>query len=254
MNACGVVRPGTRTTIVWPGLKPSWRLYCATAMRRPALLAGIAPAGRRTRSPVGLLRSRTVRFMSFGNGIRHAREANGSQAVAARRWALAVGVRTSRAASAASVAFRMRGRLTGKEGCVRAIVVTRHGGPEVLELQDVPAPEAGPGELLVNVEAAGRQLPRHLRARGRRRLRGRDAAPRRGGGCRDRRGWGGGPASASRGATPRAPTPSRSSCRRRGRAGARRHRHRGRRRGDAPGPRPRTTSRRAPTPSSPATP
>ena len=28
---------------------------------------------------------------------------------------------------------------------MRAIVVTRHGGPEVLELQDVPAPEAGPG-------------------------------------------------------------------------------------------------------------
>jgi NADPH2:quinone reductase len=38
---------------------------------------------------------------------------------------------------------------------VRAIVVTRHGGPEVLELQDVPAPEPGPGQLLVDVEAAG---------------------------------------------------------------------------------------------------
>jgi NADPH:quinone reductase len=38
---------------------------------------------------------------------------------------------------------------------VRAIVVTRHGGPEVLELQDRPAPEPGPGQLLVDVEAAG---------------------------------------------------------------------------------------------------
>jgi NADPH:quinone reductase len=38
---------------------------------------------------------------------------------------------------------------------VRAIVVTRHGGPEVLELQDVPAPAPGPGQLLVSVEAAG---------------------------------------------------------------------------------------------------
>jgi NADPH2:quinone reductase len=38
---------------------------------------------------------------------------------------------------------------------VRAIVVTEHGGPEVLELQDRPAPEAGPGRVLVNVEAAG---------------------------------------------------------------------------------------------------
>jgi NADPH:quinone reductase len=40
---------------------------------------------------------------------------------------------------------------------MRAIVVTRHGGPEVLELQDQPAPEPGPGpgQLLVDVEAAG---------------------------------------------------------------------------------------------------
>jgi NADPH:quinone reductase len=38
---------------------------------------------------------------------------------------------------------------------MRAIVVTRHGGPEVLELQDRPAPEPGPGQLLVDVEAAG---------------------------------------------------------------------------------------------------
>ena len=38
---------------------------------------------------------------------------------------------------------------------MRAIVVTRHGGPEVLELQEQPAPEPGPGQLLVDVEAAG---------------------------------------------------------------------------------------------------
>jgi NADPH2:quinone reductase len=38
---------------------------------------------------------------------------------------------------------------------VRAIVVTRHGEPEVLELQEQPAPEPGPGQLLVDVEAAG---------------------------------------------------------------------------------------------------
>jgi NADPH:quinone reductase len=38
---------------------------------------------------------------------------------------------------------------------VRAIVVTRNGGPEVLELQDVPAPEPGPGQLLVDVTVAG---------------------------------------------------------------------------------------------------
>jgi NADPH2:quinone reductase len=38
---------------------------------------------------------------------------------------------------------------------MRAIIVTRHGGPEVLELQDPPDPEPGPGQLLVDVEAAG---------------------------------------------------------------------------------------------------
>jgi NADPH2:quinone reductase len=38
---------------------------------------------------------------------------------------------------------------------MRAIVVTRHGGPEVLECQDRPAPEVGSGQLLVDVEAAG---------------------------------------------------------------------------------------------------
>jgi NADPH2:quinone reductase len=37
----------------------------------------------------------------------------------------------------------------------RAVVVTRSGGPEVLELRDEPAPEAAAGELLVDVEAAG---------------------------------------------------------------------------------------------------
>jgi NADPH2:quinone reductase len=38
---------------------------------------------------------------------------------------------------------------------MRAIVVTEHGGPGVLELQDRPDPEPGPGQLLVDVEAAG---------------------------------------------------------------------------------------------------
>ena len=38
---------------------------------------------------------------------------------------------------------------------MRAIMVSRPGGPEVLELTDVPAPEPGPGQLLVGVAAAG---------------------------------------------------------------------------------------------------
>jgi NADPH2:quinone reductase len=38
---------------------------------------------------------------------------------------------------------------------VRAVVVTRNGGPEVLELQEWPDPIAGVGQLLVRVQAAG---------------------------------------------------------------------------------------------------
>lgn len=37
----------------------------------------------------------------------------------------------------------------------RAVVVTRSGGPEVLEVQEAAVPEAADGELLVDVEAAG---------------------------------------------------------------------------------------------------
>jgi NADPH:quinone reductase len=38
---------------------------------------------------------------------------------------------------------------------MRAVVVTRIGGPEVLEVRDEPAPQPGAGQLLVNVEAVG---------------------------------------------------------------------------------------------------
>jgi len=48
--------------------------------------------------------------------------------------------------------LRPAGGLTGH---VRAIVVSRTGGPEVLELVERPDPEPGEGQLLVDVEAAG---------------------------------------------------------------------------------------------------
>jgi NADPH2:quinone reductase len=38
---------------------------------------------------------------------------------------------------------------------MRAIVFERNGGPEVLELREVPAPDPGEGEVLVEVEAIG---------------------------------------------------------------------------------------------------
>jgi NADPH2:quinone reductase len=38
---------------------------------------------------------------------------------------------------------------------MRAVVVTKSGGPEVLVVQDLPTPDPGPGDLRVNVAAAG---------------------------------------------------------------------------------------------------
>jgi NADPH2:quinone reductase len=38
---------------------------------------------------------------------------------------------------------------------MKAIIVTRHGGPDVLALSDMPDPQPGPGQLLVHVSAAG---------------------------------------------------------------------------------------------------
>ena len=37
---------------------------------------------------------------------------------------------------------------------MKAILFHRHGGPEVLEYADFPAPEPGPGEVLVKLETA----------------------------------------------------------------------------------------------------
>jgi NADPH:quinone reductase-like Zn-dependent oxidoreductase len=38
---------------------------------------------------------------------------------------------------------------------MRALVITKHGGPEVLKVEERPDPKPGPGEVLVRVRAAG---------------------------------------------------------------------------------------------------
>jgi NADPH:quinone reductase-like Zn-dependent oxidoreductase len=38
---------------------------------------------------------------------------------------------------------------------MRAVVITKHGGPEALEVQERPDPTPGPGEVLIDVAAAG---------------------------------------------------------------------------------------------------
>ncbi len=49
---------------------------------------------------------------------------------------------------------------------MRAIVVHRLGPPEVLELQDLPTPEAGPGQVLVRLHATGVNYAETERRRG----------------------------------------------------------------------------------------
>ena len=38
---------------------------------------------------------------------------------------------------------------------MRAVQITRFGGPEVLDIVDIPEPGAGPGQKLYDVSAAG---------------------------------------------------------------------------------------------------
>ena len=49
---------------------------------------------------------------------------------------------------------------------MKALVITRFGGPEVLEVQEVPDPHVGPEQILVQVEAGGLNFADLLTARG----------------------------------------------------------------------------------------
>jgi NADPH2:quinone reductase len=49
---------------------------------------------------------------------------------------------------------------------MKAIVITRLGGPEVLEIHDVPAPTVAPGQALVRVEAGGLNFADLMTAQG----------------------------------------------------------------------------------------
>ena len=49
---------------------------------------------------------------------------------------------------------------------MRAVVTEGPGGPEMLRVEDVPAPTAGPGEVLLDVVAAGVNRADVLQRRG----------------------------------------------------------------------------------------
>jgi NADPH:quinone reductase len=55
---------------------------------------------------------------------------------------------------------------------MRAIVVRRHGGPEVLVLEPVPDPQPGPGQVRVHVAMAGVNFTDTERRRGLHALKG----------------------------------------------------------------------------------
>ena len=49
---------------------------------------------------------------------------------------------------------------------MKAVLVTRAGGPEVLEVREVPDPQPAPGEVIVRVEAVGINFADTLTTRG----------------------------------------------------------------------------------------
>jgi NADPH2:quinone reductase len=49
---------------------------------------------------------------------------------------------------------------------MKAVVISRYGGPDVLEVRDVPKPQVRPGEVLVRVEAGGVNFADLLAAKG----------------------------------------------------------------------------------------
>ena len=79
---------------------------------------------------------------------------------------------------------------------MRAVVITKHGGPEVLRVEERPDPPVGPGEVRIAVKAAGinfadlmarvGRLPGRAAAALRGRLRGRRRGRERGRGGRGR--------------------------------------------------------------------
>src|SRR5882672_8044197 len=49
---------------------------------------------------------------------------------------------------------------------MKALVITRLGGPEVLEMRDVPDPQPGPDQSLVQVDAVGLNFADLMTAQG----------------------------------------------------------------------------------------
>ena len=99
------------------------------------------------------------------------------------RVSLATGWTSSRRGRGRRVISAVHGAERSRFGPhLRSVVLTKHGPPEVLQVQERPDPEPGAGEVLVDVQAAGINfadlmarvgpLPRRPEAAARRGLRG----------------------------------------------------------------------------------
>src|ERR1039458_2082048 len=62
--------------------------------------------------------------------------------------------------------YRQGCRLHRRIKSMKAVVVTRSGGPEVLEVRDMPDPQPEAGEVIVRVEAVGINFADTLSTRG----------------------------------------------------------------------------------------
>ena len=123
------------------------------AVGAPAALPPPLPAARRGRGRPGRARRHPVRAgRAGGAGVaararRRARDGRRRCAVGGHHRAATWGNRRCRA--------QRNWPPPGHDRGVRAIQITENGGPEVLNVVDLPAPEPEPGEVLVEVGAAG---------------------------------------------------------------------------------------------------
>jgi predicted MFS family arabinose efflux permease len=122
VNAAGLSSPGTCTIAAEPGLKPSALSYGRALTRCPVSLLGIAPAGKRTRSPVALDLSGRVNRL-FGNGSRQAEAANGWQRLIAVMLVLAAAGLGVAAAAPGFILFAAALAILGVTAAVVQIIV-----------------------------------------------------------------------------------------------------------------------------------
>ena len=135
-------------TIIAPGLNPSLRFHSVGSIGTPLELVGIESARKCTRRPVADAPSATVK-KSFGNGMRHLREAIGSQ-----RSAVAVSTAGSHETLAYPLSCSSPWRCSA-----RALIVTRPGVRSAAWSCAVAPCASTTSRLVISVVAVGSGQP-----------------------------------------------------------------------------------------------